>query len=54
MNAISRCSLGFVLRTERQSEQADWVRVDGERAKEEIANDVFASVEALLQKRVRD
>ena len=32
----------------RQSEQANWVRIDGERSKDEIADDVFAAVTARL------
>jgi dTMP kinase len=32
----------------RQSEQASWVRVDGERSKDQIADDVFAAVTARL------
>jgi dTMP kinase len=32
----------------RQAGQPDWVRIDGERSKEEIAADVFAAVESRL------
>jgi dTMP kinase len=32
----------------RQSEQANWVRIDGERTKDQIADDVFAAVTARL------
>ena len=32
----------------RQATQPNWVRIDGERSKEEIAADVFAAVEARL------
>jgi thymidylate kinase len=32
----------------RQSDQASWVRIDGERTKEQIADDVLAAVTARL------
>ena len=32
----------------RQSEQASWVRIDGERARDQIADDMFAAVTARL------
>ncbi len=34
----------------RQSQQSNWVVIDGERTKDEIADDVFARVAARLQK----
>lgn len=36
---------------QRQSAQANWVRVDGERSKDEIANDIFDIVTARLAAR---
>jgi dTMP kinase len=32
----------------RQSQEADWMRIDGERTKDQIADDVFAAVAAAL------